>query len=84
MKPIGDRVEELRESMAALKDPHTDREQLRRHWADVLDGKSEPDGGCRDGVRMCDHGFLSWRDSNGLMWASFCECGRVFSRQVVR
>ena len=82
MSAIGEWVEVLRESLAVARDPLTDKDALKASCADVLDGESGNNGGCHVQNRLCDHGWVSWRNRNGSMWAQKCECGRVDTRNV--
>lgn len=76
MSKNADWLELLRETVATMRDPRTDREALRAEWCKELDCKSSDDGSCPVGNRQCDRGWQSWR-LNGRMWASRCKCGRA-------
>ena len=80
MSENADWLELLRETVATMRDPRTDREAMRAEWDKVLDGRSSDDGSCPIGNRVCDHGWISLRQ-NGTMKALKCECGRANWRQ---
>jgi len=80
MNKNADWLELLRETVAAMRDPRTDREALRAEWRKLLDCKSSDDGSCSVGNRLCDRGWMSWRQ-NGTMQAARCKCGRANWRQ---
>ena len=82
MNRISEGVAMLRAGLAEARDPLTDKDALKASCADMLDGKSENDGGCHVQNRLCDHGWITWRNRHGSMQAQKCECGRVDTRNV--
>lgn len=82
MNRISDGVAMLRAGLAEARDPLADHAVLRSERAMVLDTKSVNDGGCHVQNRLCDNGWVTWRNRNGSMHAQKCECGRVDTRNV--
>ena len=73
----------LRETVAMMgttsferKEKRPELEPFRAEWRKELDCKSSDDGSCPVGNRLCDRGWMSWRQ-NGTMQAARCKCGRA-------